>query len=111
MRLRPFPVLVACEGCPEFGQAARDAALLLERRGGGELAWLGASRDLAAIRTKVRSRFPVLCIDACARGCARRRLAQWGVEPERGFILTEAERADTGAAARRIAPEGATSCR
>jgi uncharacterized metal-binding protein len=103
MLLTPMPVLVACQGCAEFGQAARDAALLIDRRGGGELAWLGASRDLANIRAKVGSRFPVVCIDGCARGCARRWLEAAGVRPDRDLVLTNAERADLEAAALRIA--------
>jgi uncharacterized metal-binding protein len=103
MFLRPLPVLVACQGCPEFGQAALDVALLLDRRGYGESAWLGATRQLATIRTKVGNRFPVVCIDACARGCAQRWLAEAGVEPDHRFVLTEAERTQLDAAALRIA--------
>jgi len=103
MLLTPLPVLVACQGCAEFGQAARDVALLMDRRGCGDLAWLGATRDLATIRTKVGSRYPVVCIDACARGCARRWLEAAGVGPDRHFVLTDAERADLEAAALRIA--------
>jgi uncharacterized metal-binding protein len=102
VRVTALPVLVACQGCAEFGQAARDVALLLDRRGCGELAWLGATRQLATIHTKVASRFPVVCIDACARGCAQRWLAQAGVGQDRHFILTQAERADLEAAALRI---------
>ena len=103
MRVRLFPVLVACQGCEEFGQAARDAALLLDRRGHGELAWLGAPGQLATIRAKVGSRFPIHCLDACARGCAQRWLAEARVAPQGCFVLTEAERADIDGAARRIA--------
>ncbi len=94
MLLTPLPVLVACQGCAEFGQAARDVSILLDRRGRGDLAWLGATRDLATIRTKVGSRFPVVCIDACARGCARRWMETAGVGPDRHFVLTHVERAD-----------------
>ena len=108
MRVRPFPVFVACQGCPEFGQAASEAALLLDRRGCGEYAWLGATRQLATLRTKVTSRYPVYCLDACDKGCAQRWLAEAGVAPQHCFVLTEAERADPERAARRIA---ATSCR
>lgn len=103
MLLKAFPVLVACQGCAEFGQAARDVALLLDRRGHGELAWLGATRQLATIRTKIGSRFPIHCLDACARGCAARWLAEARVAPQHRFVLTEAERADLEGAARRIA--------
>lgn len=103
VRLRPFPVLVSCPGCAEFGQAAGEVALLLERRGHGEDAWLGATPRLATIRTKVRSRFPIYCLDACAKNCAQRWLAEAQVTPQRCFVLSEAERADIDGAARRIA--------
>jgi len=103
MVLRAFPVIVACQGCAEFGQAARDAARLLDRRGHGENAWLGATQQLATIRTKVGSRFPIYCVDACAKGCAHRWLAEARVAPQRCFVLAEAERADIDGAARRIA--------
>ena len=109
MLLRAFPVLVACQGCAEFGQAARDVALLLDRRGCGDLAWLGATRQLATLRTKVASRYPVYCLDACDKGCAQRWLAEARVAPQQCFVLSEAERADPERAARRIAD--ATSCR
>ena len=103
MRLRPYPVFVSCQGCAEFGQAADEVARELERRGCGEAAWLGAKARLATIRTKVRSRFPIYCLDACAKGCAQRWLAEARVAPQRCFVLTEAERADIDGAARRIA--------
>jgi uncharacterized metal-binding protein len=101
--LRPFPVFVSCQGCLEFGQAAGAVALLLERRGYGEDAWLGATPRLATIRTKVGSRFPIYSLDGCAKGCAQRWLAEARVAPQRCFVLSEAERADTDRAARRIA--------
>jgi uncharacterized metal-binding protein len=111
--LRPFPVLVSCQGCEDFGQAAGEVALLLERRGHCEDAWLGATRRLATIRTKVGSRFPIYCLDACAKGCAQRWLAEARVAPQRCFVLSEAERGDTDRAARRIASalNDVTSCR
>lgn len=109
MRVRLFPVLVACQGCAEFGQAAGDLALLLDRRGCAESAWLGATRQLATIRIKVASRYPVYGLDACDKGCARRWLAEAGVAPQHCFTLTEAERADPDRATRRVA--AAISCR
>ena len=87
----------------EFGHAAGEVALELERRGCGEDAWLGAKARLATIRTKVRSRFPIYSLDACAKGCAHRWLAEAQVAPQRCFVLNEAERADIDGAARRIA--------
>jgi uncharacterized metal-binding protein len=96
-------VLVACQGCPELGQAARDVALLLDRRGYAELAWLGARPRLAMARAKAKTRFPIVCLDACERGCARRWLADEGIAPQSCFVLSEAERHDLEGAARRIA--------
>jgi uncharacterized metal-binding protein len=104
--VRAFPVLVACQGCAEFGAAARDVALLLDRRGYGELAWLGAkAAELATIRTKARARFPVFCLDACGKGCARTWLAGEGVTPQRELVLSAGERSDSDCAARRIASD------
>lgn len=96
-------MLVACQGCAEFGQAARDVALLLDRRGYGEVAWLGDSPRLGIARAKAKTRFPIVCLDACERGCARRWLSDAGIAPQRCFVLSEAERRDLDGAARRIA--------
>jgi uncharacterized metal-binding protein len=101
--VRAFPVLVACAGCPEFGAAARDVALLLDRCGFGELAWLGASARLDAVRAKAKGRFPIFCIDACEKGCARVWLAREGVTPQLCIVLSQAEREDLNRAASRIA--------
>ena len=101
--LRAFPVLVPCQGCAEFGRAARDVALLLERRGFGELAPLGTSSEMAATRTKVKGRYPIFCLDACDKGCARAWLANEGVRPQCCFVLSGSERGDVDLAARRIA--------
>jgi len=88
--LRPLPVLYACPGCPRYGQLARDVARLLDRRGLGEVVWLGQpSRHAAALATQARSRFPVFAIDGCADGCARRWLVDQGVTPQRLFVITE----------------------
>jgi len=105
--LRPFPVLVACQGCPEFGQAARDVAQLLDRLGFGEPAWLGGAAEPAAARAKAKSRFPVFCLDACEKACARAWLAREGVAPQGCFVLSPAERSDLEGAARRIAAAAA----
>jgi uncharacterized metal-binding protein len=100
--LRPIPVLVACEGCPEVGQAARDVALLLDRRGFGESAWLGGAQR-GITRAKSKSRFPIICLDSCERACARAWLEHERVVPQSCFVLSPAERNDLDAAARRIA--------
>ena len=100
--LRPFPVLVACQGCPEFGQAARDVALLLDRRGFAESAWLGDTQ-LGITRAKAKARFPIFCVDSCERACARAWLAREGVTPQSCFVLAAEERSDVESAACRIA--------
>jgi len=96
-------VLVACAGCAEFGSTAHDVALLLDRRGFGELAWLGASARLDTVRAKAKGRYPVFCIDACGKGCAREWAAREGVTPQHCIVLTQAEREDPDRAASRIA--------
>ena len=83
--LKPFAVLVACPGCPPHGHAAREAAAELERRGEGENCWLGAGAE--RIAEKVRSRWPVYAVDACAEGCARTWLEDLGVSPQRSYTL------------------------
>ena len=82
--VRPLPVLYACPGCPEYGQAARDVGASLERTGVVELAWLGDARQ-----ARPTQRYPVLALDACAKGCALRWLGQHGIVPERSYVLPE----------------------
>ena len=48
--VKPFSVLIACQGCPAAGQAARDVARLLDRRRVVESAWLGTHRACALAR-------------------------------------------------------------
>jgi uncharacterized metal-binding protein len=83
--LRPLPVLYACQGCAEFGQAARDIAAFFDHAGAVEAVWLGKAANL-----RPTSRFPVYALDGCGRGCARRWLEQHGVAPQRSFVLTQA---------------------
>jgi uncharacterized metal-binding protein len=77
--------------------------MLLDRQGFGESAWLSDSTQLAITRAKAKGRFPILCLDACEKGCARRWLANEAVVPQDCFVLSEAERSDVDRAARRIA--------
>ncbi|HEU4350793.1 MAG TPA: putative zinc-binding protein [Burkholderiales bacterium] len=81
--LRPFPVLYACQGCPEYGQGARDLAQRLDRAGVGELIWLGSAADI-----QPTERYPVLAIDGCKKGCALKWLADHGVAAEGGYVVT-----------------------
>ena len=102
--VKPFPVLIACQGCPAVGQTAHDVARLLDRRGLAECAWLGANVELPALRVKAKSRFPIFCLDGCDKHCAR----SWVMEevvPQRCFVLSELERTQAEHAADRIAAE------
>jgi uncharacterized metal-binding protein len=83
--VKPLPVLYACQGCPEFGQGAREAAVLVERAGLAETAWLGTPR------LEPKARFPIFALDGCAEGCALRWLAQRGVRAERHYVLGSAD--------------------
>lgn len=85
--VRLFPVLYACQGCARFGQAARDAGAILERRGVVELVWLGGLGNAAM----PKSRYPILALDGCDEACARRWLEQRGVTPERSYVSATAE--------------------
>ena len=103
--LKPFPVLIACEGCPAAGQAAREVVRALDRRGLGEAAWLGAPGDRVSLQTKARARFPVYCVDACQQACARSWLAVLGAPAQRCFVLEEEERSNIEQATDRIAAD------
>lgn len=81
--LEALPVLYACQGCPEYGQAARDAGADMERAGKGELVWLGSA---AAALTE---RYPVFAVDGCEKGCALRWLEARGVRADRSYVLHE----------------------
>ena len=85
IRVRPLPVLYACQGCEAHGQAARQVAALLERAGLAETAWLGTPR------LEPKARFPLMALDGCADGCARRWLAQRGITPDRHYVLDSAD--------------------
>jgi uncharacterized metal-binding protein len=78
----PLPVLYSCQGCPQFGQLARDVGAFFDQAGALEMVWLGDGRKLEATQ-----RYPVLALDGCERGCAVRWLAERGVVPENAFVL------------------------
>ena len=85
MVLKPLPVLVACAGCPRYGNFAAEAAGELDHRGQGERAWLGGDQWAAA--AKARARWPVFALDGCASACARAWCERQGVTPQRSYIL------------------------
>ena len=85
--LKPLPVLFACAGCARGGQVARDAGAELDRRGRGELAWLGGGADSGTLAARARSRWPVVALDGCAEACARAWLAGEDVVPQSCHML------------------------
>lgn len=89
IRVRALPVVYACQGCEAHGQRARDVAALIEKAGLAETAWLGTPR------LEPKARFPLMALDGCADGCARRWLAGRGMPPDRHYVLdsTDARRA------------------
>jgi uncharacterized metal-binding protein len=95
--LRPLPVLYPCAGCPQWGDGARDAARLLDRRGVAEMSGLN---DIGLV--KARARYPIVAIDACSTGCARTWLERHGARPDRAYVLHDAEIHDAERAAARI---------
>lgn len=84
-RVRALPVVYACQGCEAHGQTARDVAALIERAGIAETAWLGTPR------LEPKARFPLVALDGCADGCARRWLVQRGMAPDRHYVLDSAD--------------------
>jgi uncharacterized metal-binding protein len=84
-RVRALPVIYACQGCAAYGQAARDVAALIEQAGIAETAWLGTPR------LEPKARFPLVALDGCADGCARRWLAERGMAPDRHYVLKSAD--------------------
>lgn len=80
--VEPLPVLYACQGCPEFGQVARDTGALLDRTGRAQMIWLGAP-----VTPTLRERFPIYSLDGCGKGCARDWLAARGVIAEKSFAI------------------------
>jgi uncharacterized metal-binding protein len=98
--LKPLPVLYTCQGCAQFGQAARDAGKMLDHAGVAETMWLGAGRDL-----RPTSRFPIFALDGCDQACARRWLERHGIAAERSYVLAEHAAGSARRAAQRIAAE------
>jgi uncharacterized metal-binding protein len=83
-----MPVLFACQGCPEFGQAARDVGTILDQQRLCESHWIGApAGDSSQLVSTARARFPIYALDGCAKHCAQRWLAGHGVRTQRHFIL------------------------
>jgi uncharacterized metal-binding protein len=79
--LLALPVVYACQGCAQFGNAARDAGARLDRDGIAELVWLGAPGPRAT------TRFPVWALDGCGKRCARRWLELHGVPVARSYVV------------------------
>jgi len=97
--VRPLPVLYACQGCPEFGQMAREVGALLDWNGVAEMVWLGAP-DL-----KRSSRFPIVALDGCGKACALRWLERHRIVPESSYVLEERTPGSVERAVQRIAAD------
>jgi len=80
--VRPLPVLYACQGCPQFGQLAREVGAFFEQAGALEMVWLGDGRKLAPTQ-----RYPILALDGCDQACAARWLGERGIVPEGAYVL------------------------
>ena len=78
---RPLPVIYACQGCPEFGETAREVGALLDWHGVAEMVWLGAP-DL-----RRRSRYPAAALDGCDKACALRWLERHAIPAERSYVI------------------------
>lgn len=97
--VKPFPVIYACQGCPQFGELAHEVGTLLDRNGVAEMVWLGAP-DL-----KRKSRFPAVALDGCNKACARRWLERHGIAAERSYVLEERRPGSAERAVQRIAAD------
>ena len=100
--VRPLPVVYACQGCPEFGERARQIGMLLDWKGVAETVWLGAPKP------KHTTRFPIIALDGCDKGCARAWLERHGVTAERSYVLEDRTQAAAERMARRM--EADLSC-
>ena len=80
--LRPLPVAYACQGCPEYGQRARDFAAALDGEGVAEMVWLGADKEITPTQ-----RYPVFAVDGCSKGCALQWLARRGIAAEHSYVV------------------------
>lgn len=80
--VRLLPVVYACQGCPAYGQVARDTAAALERRGMAQMVWIGGNPGSIPA-----SRYPIVALDGCKEGCAVRWLEQRGVTPDRTCVV------------------------
>ena len=86
---RALPVVYACSGCTSAGELADHAARELDRAGLAEMASIaGIGADEPQQLSRAGSRYPVIVIDGCANGCARRCLQAHGIEPARHYVLS-----------------------
>lgn len=85
MVLKPLPVLYACQGCPEFGQSARDAGLMLDGAGRAQTVWLGVARP-----SLLSERYPIFALEGCGKRCAQSWLERHGVVPDRTYLVGRA---------------------
>ena len=84
------PLVYSCSGCSSAAQLANHVAVRLDRLGVAEMSCIaGVGGDVKPlVRTAVSGR-PVVAIDGCALGCAKRCLARHGVAPAHYYLLSE----------------------
>ena len=88
-RVKTLPVAYACSGCSSAGELADYVARRLDEAGLAEMGSIaGIGAEDAQQLTKARSRFPVIAIDGCVNGCARRCLQRHGIEASRHYLLS-----------------------
>jgi uncharacterized metal-binding protein len=80
--VRLLPVVYACQGCAAHGQAARDAAATLERRGMAQMVWIGGNPGAIP-----KTRYPIVALDGCEERCAARWLEERGVIPDTRYVV------------------------
>ncbi|HLS86827.1 MAG TPA: putative zinc-binding protein [Burkholderiales bacterium] len=85
-----LPLVYACSGCTGAGQLANRVALMLQQYGAAEMASIaGVGGDVPALVAQAKSARPVIAIDGCALGCARRCLKRHGIVPARSYRLSD----------------------
>jgi uncharacterized metal-binding protein len=86
---RALPVVYACSGSTSAGELADHAARELDRTGLAEMASIaGIGADDPQQLSRACSRYPVIVIDGCANGCARRCLEARGIEAAYHYVLS-----------------------
>jgi uncharacterized metal-binding protein len=84
------PLVYACSGGSSAGQLANRVAQRLDRSGMAEMSCVaGVGGDVPSLVAKATSGRPVVVIDGCKLGCAKRCLERHGVFPVRYYQLSD----------------------